>query len=171
MGRYRERDAQKKDDFSGLDEIDTEEDERIKHDGGLSFQGIEQALEKMRQNDEETSQELERPEKVLLDDEIDFDAIRRKANHMYFVNSQDHLDTPESKNLEIGVQADYEEMTEALMDYLQDDGVEALNQYVAGDLENDAHWANLVGLGVVEGEQELSNLGEYVSEQVFEYSD
>lgn len=171
MGRFRERDGPKKDDSSSLEEFDGEENIGERYRGTVEIKGVDQALDKIRENDSNTSQSLEEPCKVLPQDEIDFEEIRKKTNHMYFVNSQDHLDTPKSKALDIDIQGGYEAMTEALMGYIQNDGIEALHQYVEGSLENDVHWANLVGLGIVEGEQNLSNLGEYLGEQVFEYSE
>ena len=172
MGEFRERDAQGKDDFSGLDEINREQNERKTHNGALNFEGIDQALERMREQDTEDSQELEEPERVLPSDEINFEDIRERANYTYFVNSQDHIDTPENRELAIDIGPDYERLTDSLMGYLREDnGVEALYGHATGELEEETHWANLIALGLIEGEQELSTLGEYVSQQAFEYSE
>lgn len=171
MGMFRERDRREEQDFSGLDRLEDSETARTSEDGRLDFTGIDEAVSRIRSNDSGGGEPLEQPEEVLDDSEIDYESIKTWANHAYFVNSNDHIQTPENKELDIGITTHYEEMTDALMDYLQDDGVEGLHTYVSGDLEDRNHWANLVGFGLVEGEEELSNLGEYVTDQVFQYSD
>lgn len=171
MGEFRERDRRVEPDFSGLEALENDESERIDVDGEISFSGMDEALSRVRSGNPDDEEALEQPEVVLEDSEIDYDSIRKWANHAYFLNSQDHLSTPESKELEIGINAHYEKMTDSLMGYLKDDGVQGLHSYVTGDLEDRNHWANLVGFGLIEGEQELSNLGEYVTDQVFQYSD
>ena len=51
-------------------------------------------LEEIRKEDPEPSQSPETPDEILEDKEIDFEAIRLRAQHTYFLNSQDHLVTP-----------------------------------------------------------------------------
>ncbi len=171
MGEFRERDRRVEPDFSGLEALENSESDRNGTEGEFNFTGVDQALSRIRSDDSGAEKNLEEPDEVLDDSEIDYESMRSWANHAYFVNSQEHLSTPENKQLDIEISAHYEEMTDALMGYLKHDGVEGLQSYVKGDLENSNHWTNLVGFGLIEGEQQLSNLGEYVADQVFQYSD
>jgi len=170
MGEFRERDGQSEPVLNS-DTPKSMEEAMVRHSGSIEVEGIEEILSRMEGETGKASPCIVEPDRVLEDQEIDYEQIRTHAQYTYMVNSNNQVTTPRDRDLEIDIVTSYREMTSGLMSYLKEDGVNALNRYVRGDLEDDRQWVNLTGLGIIEGERELSKLGEYITEQVFEYSD
>ena len=139
--------------------------------GEVSTSGINEALARLGgDQDNETTERVEEP--IDLTEEVNYDNILQRAEYVFFVNSESHLarQIPSESGylLSSDVEEDPESLANELVSFLEVGGDQLLLEYVQG--ENPDSEGNLEQYHLVEG-GELSPLGDYVADQVFEYSE